>query len=125
MVNAPPFTPSPQLRLSYVYPVQFYKYFILLSIFSSHLPHSADKPVHVLYDVPKDARVVNGSCAADSQFLLLTWNAISLAQNTLKVSFAYNKTEHEFALAGLNFFLNVYGEQFPNAKGECLQNYES
>lgn len=77
---------------------------------------NADKPVHVLYDVPKDARVVNGSCAADSQFLLLTWNAISLAQNTLKVSFAYNKTEHEFALAGLSFFLNLYGDQFPNAK---------
>lgn len=77
---------------------------------------AADKPVHVLYDVPKDARVVNGSCDADSQFLMLSWNAVSLAQNTLKVSFAYNKTEHEFALAGLSFFLNVYGDQFPNAK---------
>lgn len=77
---------------------------------------AAAKPVHVLYDVPKDARVVNGSCAADSQFLLLSWNAVSLAQNLLKVSFAYNKTEHEFALAGLSFVLNVFGDQFPNAK---------
>lgn len=77
---------------------------------------AADKPVHVLYDVPKDARVANGSCAADAQFLLLSWNAVSLAQNTLNVSFVYNKTEHEFALAGLSFFLNVFGDQFPNAK---------
>lgn len=77
---------------------------------------AADKPVHVLYDVPKDARVVNGSCAADSQFLLLSWNPLSIAQNTLKVSFAYNKTEHEFALAGLTFFLNMFGDQFLNAK---------
>lgn len=77
---------------------------------------AADKPVHVLYDVPKDARVINGSCDADSQFLLLSWNPVSVAQNTLKVSFAYNKTEHEFALAGLSFVLTVFGDQFPNAK---------
>lgn len=77
---------------------------------------AADKPVHALYDVPKDARVINGSCASDEQFLLLTWNPISVAQNTLKVSFAYNKTEHEFALAGLSFVLNVFGGEFPNAK---------
>lgn len=77
---------------------------------------TADQLAHVLYDVPKDARVVNGSCAADSQFLVLSWNPVLIVQNTLKVSFAYNKTEHEFALAGLSFFLNAFGDQFPNAK---------
>lgn len=77
---------------------------------------AADQLVHVLYDVPKDARVINGSCAGDSQFLQLTWNPVSVAQNTLKVAFSYNKTEHEFALAGLSFFVNVFGTEFPNAK---------
>lgn len=81
----------------------------------------ADKPVHTLYDVPKDARVVNGSCSNDSQFILLSWGPPSVKDNTLKVSFKLNVTEHEFSLAGVEFFLVVYGQQFPNAKdGQTL-----
>lgn len=79
--------------------------------------NTTDKPVHTLYDVPKDARVINGSCAGDSQFILLSWApAPSINENTLLITFKRNVTEHEFSLAGLRFVLYVFGEQFPNAK---------
>lgn len=77
---------------------------------------AADKPAHVLYDVPKNAHVANGSCGSESQFIVLRWGPESTVQSVLKVSFMLNTTEHEFSLAGLDFTLVVYGEQFPNAK---------
>lgn len=77
---------------------------------------AADKPATVLYDVPKNARVVNGSCADNAQFIELWWNPESVENNRLTVSFRRNNTEHEFALSGMSFFLVVFGEKFPNAK---------
>lgn len=77
---------------------------------------AAGNPAHVLYDVPKSARVVNGSCDSAFQYITLRWGPESLVPSLLQVSFNLNTTEHEFALAGLDFTLIVYGEQFPNAK---------
>lgn len=77
---------------------------------------NAGKPTHALYDVPKDARVVNGSCNSDSQFILLSWGPPSVQANSLIVSFSLNVTEHEFTLSGLTFVLAIYGNSFPNAK---------
>lgn len=77
---------------------------------------AAGKPAHVLYDVPKAARVVNGSCDSASQYITLRWGPESTVPSLLQVSFMLNTTEHEFALAGLDFTLIVYGDQFPNAK---------
>lgn len=77
---------------------------------------AADKPAHVLYDVPKSARVVNGSCADNAQFIELLWGPESVEKNRLTVSFKRNTTEHEFALSGVSFYLVVFGESFPNAK---------
>ncbi|XP_058451637.1 lysosome-associated membrane glycoprotein 1-like [Malaya genurostris] len=71
---------------------------------------------HALYNVPKDARVVNGSCDSESQYILLAWNPISLASSTLNVSFSLNVTEHEFTLSRLTFNLVIFGSSFPNAK---------
>ncbi|XP_055639992.1 lysosome-associated membrane glycoprotein 1-like [Toxorhynchites rutilus septentrionalis] len=77
---------------------------------------ASDKPVHTLYDVPKDAKVVNGSCLADSQFIVLSWGPPSVKDNTLMVSFKVNATVHEFSLSGLHFSLVIFGDEFPNAK---------
>ncbi|XP_053694269.1 lysosome-associated membrane glycoprotein 2-like [Sabethes cyaneus] len=77
---------------------------------------NANKPTHALYDVPKDARVVNGSCGSDSQYIVLSWGPPSIQQNSLVVVFNLNVTEHEFTLSGLTFVIAVYGESFPNAK---------
>lgn len=77
---------------------------------------AADKPAHVLYDVPQTAQVVNGSCGSESQYIVLRWGPESIVRNQLQVSFMLNNTEHEFSLTGLEFVLVVYGEQFPNAK---------
>lgn len=77
---------------------------------------AADMPAHVLYDVPKSAVVFNGSCADTTQFIDLSWSLESAVKNHLTVSFSRNSTEHEFALAGVSFFLVVSEPQFPNAK---------
>lgn len=86
---------------------------------------AADKPATVLYDVPKNARVVNGSCADNDQFIQLVWGPESVEKNRLMVSFRRNTTEHEFALSGMSFYLVIFGEQFPNAKGMCLYSLSS
>ncbi|XP_058815784.1 lysosome-associated membrane glycoprotein 1-like [Topomyia yanbarensis] len=77
---------------------------------------AAGNAAHALYNVPKDARVLNGSCAIDSQYILLTWNPPSLTQNTLNISFSLNVTEHEFTLSRLTFVLVIHSSSFPNAK---------
>lgn len=77
---------------------------------------SDDKPAHVQYDVPKTARVVNGSCADNAQFIELWWGPESVEKNRLMVSFSRNSSKHEFALTGMSFYLVVFGEHFPNAK---------
>lgn len=77
---------------------------------------AADKPAHILYDVPKNALVTNGSCGSESQYIVLRWGPQSTVQNQLQVNFMLNTTEHEFSLTGLEFTLVIYGEQFPNAK---------
>lgn len=76
---------------------------------------TAGNPTHVLYDVPKDARVINGSCGSDSQYLVLSWG-LPIPTNSLLVAFSLNVTEHEFTLSGLTFVLTVSGNSFPNAK---------
>lgn len=74
------------------------------------------KPAHTLYDVPKNAQVVNGSCGTESQYIVLRWGPESVVKSQLQVSFTLNTTEHEFSLTGLDFTLVIYGEQFINAK---------
>lgn len=76
----------------------------------------SDKPVHTLYNVPKNARVVNGSCATDSQYILLAWAPASIKESTLNISFKLNTTEHEFSLSGMLFTLVIIPDEFPNAK---------
>lgn len=85
----------------------------------------ADKPATVLYDVPKNARVVNGSCADNDQFIQLVWGPESVEKNRLMVSFRRNTTEHEFALSGMSFYLVIFGEQFPNAKDNQILTLEN
>lgn len=78
--------------------------------------NTTNQPTHALYDVPKDARVTNGSCLGDSQFIVLQWPAASKdTQNMLNITFTRNTTDHEFAIAGLSIILYIDEAQFPNA----------
>ncbi|XP_055548827.1 lysosome-associated membrane glycoprotein 2 [Wyeomyia smithii] len=77
---------------------------------------TAGKPTHVLYDIPKDARAINGSCGTDSQYMQLAWGPPSAQSSFLEVDFALNVTEHEFTLSGMAFQLAVNNGSFPNAK---------
>ncbi|XP_052864737.1 lysosome-associated membrane glycoprotein 1-like [Anopheles cruzii] len=79
---------------------------------------TANKMANVLYNIPKDARVKSGACMNSSDYIELSWFSgnQSNVENTLKVAFVKNATEHDFALAGLQLNLLVVGESFPNAK---------
>lgn len=77
---------------------------------------AVDKITQGLYDVPKNAQVINGSCSSESQFIVLRWGPEPNGQSYLQISFKLNTTEHKFALAGLEFALVVSSQDFPNAK---------
>ena len=71
----------------------------------------------VILFVPKSAQVVNGSCANDTQFIMMSWasNIQGLSHGmTLNFNKIVNKTD--FALGGVEFNL-IMDDHFENAKG--------
>lgn len=77
-----------------------------------------DKPVNVLYNLPKEAIVKSGQCQNFTDYIELSWAMDKQSNNysSLRIDFALNATEHEFAFTGLLLQLPVVGEAFPNAK---------
>lgn len=78
----------------------------------------SDKPVSVQYNLPKDAVIKSGSCGNVSNFIELSWAMDKQSNNysSLKIDFALNATEHDFAFVGMLLKLTVVGDDFPNAK---------
>lgn len=76
------------------------------------------KPVSVLYNLPKDAIVKSGQCGNVTDYIELSWAMDKQSNNysSLRIDFALNGTEHEFAFTGLALQLPVVGDSFPNAK---------
>ncbi|XP_052894163.1 lysosome-associated membrane glycoprotein 1-like [Anopheles moucheti] len=77
-----------------------------------------DKPVNVLYNLPKEAIVKSGQCQNFTDYIELSWAMDKQSNNysSLRIDFTQNATEHEFAFTGLLLQLAVAGDSFPNAK---------
>lgn len=78
---------------------------------------AAGKPVQVVYNLPKKVDKVSGQCANSSDYIELQWDMNNQNNySTLRLDFALNATEHEFALGGVQLKLVVVGDDFPNAR---------
>uniref|UniRef100_A0A2M3YZ33 Lysosome-associated membrane glycoprotein 5 n=1 Tax=Anopheles braziliensis TaxID=58242 RepID=A0A2M3YZ33_9DIPT len=73
---------------------------------------------NVLYNIPSNATVKSGSCANETNYIELQWRTseTSTQESTLKIVFARNSTENDFALTELKLNLTTAGPSFPNAK---------
>uniref|UniRef100_A0A2M4A3J6 Lysosome-associated membrane glycoprotein 5 n=1 Tax=Anopheles triannulatus TaxID=58253 RepID=A0A2M4A3J6_9DIPT len=78
----------------------------------------ANAPRNVLYNIPSNASVKSGSCGNETNYIELLWftSETSRQESTLKIAFALNATENDFALTELKLNLSTAGPAFPNAK---------